>query len=106
MESVREWPEVQNQSQGNLVWVVTEAKEREHFRERVATIAERQSRNKKKRKKKSLLINLPNNQKIQIKTIRFHCSTTRWLRFSRLILVISVLHVVWAKMGEGLVSRW
>ena len=54
MESVREWPEVQNQSQGNLVWVVTEAKEREHFRERVATIAERlRAGTKKKGKRKA-----------------------------------------------------
>lgn len=52
MESVREWPEVQNQSQGNLVWVVTEAKEREHFRERVATIAERLRAGTKKKKEK------------------------------------------------------
>lgn len=66
--------------------IVTEAEEKEHFRERLSTIAKRLRAGTEKKKKKSLLLNFTINQKIQIKTRIYHCSTTRWLRFSRLII--------------------
>lgn len=69
-----------------MVCIVTEAKEREHFRERLSTIATSLRAGTERKEKKSLLLNLTINQKIQIKTRRYHCSTTRWLRFSRLII--------------------
>lgn len=66
------------------LWAVTEAKERDNFRERLSTITE--SFIEMNQKNQNLLLNLTNNQEIQIKTIRYHRLPTGWLRSSRLII--------------------